>query len=743
MSNSNDPGNIPPTATTHATGPHQYPPAMVMTASDPHRSLSVSYRHAEVRSEFPQNLPELWLILLRQRKWALSAGLVMFALTLLAGLRVTPLYESSASLELYTPPSPINYNQQDSTDSAGYFFDISRVNTQKERLLSTPVLQRALATSDLALGPSYHLIKNPVDGLRSRLTVTVNKDNYVFEVALMDEDRLRATRGLQALLNAFFSEQDDRAGTRANSNLSWLQQQVEIARHHADAAREDEQAFKREHDILSTDPEENLHARTLREFTTKRSDLSQAILRSSALVEQIRQAMSLPDLDQRRMALVRINPIGSSAIVQKQQEDLLDAQADAEKLQPKYGPKHPRMKEAQLTIAARQSGLDQAIDSARNQIQGDDEQLQQEGASLDALIAQESTALAAYRADLNRLEALTATTKSASDLFDELMRKQREEDVIARLDAKQVLVDSPPSPAIGPVNVHLLRSLALSLFMGGVVGVGIAVGRDLLNQFVRGMAMVRDMTSLPALGVIPASLQLPKLYQGDHEVPEISAACRALRENLILTSTREATGRCLVVTSPSKSEGKTSIAAWLSVSLASAGARVLLIDADMRHPSQHEQLGIEMSEGLSSLLAGAVGISPVGSDIPNLDFLGVGPIPSNPSELLYSHQLSSLLHDARDHYDYIICDTPPLLVTDPLIIGEQADGIIVVVRENQTTKVSLREAMLSLQPLHHLLIGFVLNDSREDQIRDRYYYYGFDQLHKDGTLHPSSQLPAV
>jgi succinoglycan biosynthesis transport protein ExoP len=697
----------------------------------------------ESRSEMPQSIGEVWKICLRHRRWMLGGSIAIAALSLLSSLRTTPLYESTASLELYTPPSPINYSQQQSTDSTGYFFDISRVNTQKERLLSTPVLQRTLATSDLAIGPMYHFSKDPSAILRGRIDIDVNKDNYVFTVSLRDEDKLRATRGLQALLAAYYSEQEDRAGTRANSNLSYLQQQVEIARHHVDASREEEQIFKRDHDILSTDPEENLHARTLRELTSKRSDLVQKQGRSDSLVAEVSQASGITDISLRRDALLRIDSIGTNLLVQKEQELLLEASTEAQRLRPKYGPKHPRMKEAQLTIESRLAGLDQAIASAREEIISESDQLMRERKSLDILIDNEGKALSAYRADLNRLEALTSRTKTDSDIFDELMRNQREEGVVARLDAKQVLIDSPPSPAFGPVNVHVFRSSVLSVFFGICAGVGIAILREILDRNVHGSAFTRDFTGLPILGSIPTSPLLPKLYQGDAAVPEIAAAFRALREHLILSGVRVGTGRCLVVTSPSPSEGKTSVAAWLSMSLASAGARVLLIDADMRHPSQHEQLGIEVDEGLSSLLAGSDHVSPIASDIPNLDFLGVGAMPPNPSELLYSPHLSAWLGEARNHYDYIICDTPPLLVTDPLIIGEQADGIILVLREQHTTKVAIREAMVSLQPLRDRVIGFVLNDSREDRVRDRYYYYGYGQGRPDRISDLSVQRPVV
>ena len=194
------------------------------------------------------------------------------------------------------------------------------------------------------------------------------------------------------MLDAYFAEQDDRAGAHANSSLAFLQKQVANARRAADADREEE-AFKREHNILSTDPEENLHARTLRELTSKRSDLEQRRVSCSALVVEVDQAMAVREVGMRRQNLLRHRPLAEISSSPKQQEELFQAQADAQKLVPRYGPKHPRMQEAQLAITSRTTELDMAIDLARQDILTTAQQLGQEQIALDKLIASESAAL--------------------------------------------------------------------------------------------------------------------------------------------------------------------------------------------------------------------------------------------------------------------------------------------------------------------------------------------------------------
>ena len=309
-------------------------------------------------------------------------------------------------------------------------------------------------------------------------------------------------------------------------------------------------------------------------------------------------------------------------------------------------------------------------------------------------------------------------------MLDDLMRRQREEDVVARLDAKQVIVNNPPGQAFGPVNIHAMRLLAMAIILGAMAGVGAGLAKELLERSLMGLGRARELTGLPLLGTVPAMGHLAPLGGGDPErEPEIAAAFRALRENLILTGHRVQTGRCIMVTSPSPDEGKTSVTARLAVAYAAAGARVLLVDVDMRRPSQPREMGVNARTGLTAMLARSEQVAPVSTPYKNLDFLAVGEAPNNPSELLYSPHMSDWLLQARQHYDIILCDSSPLLVTDPLILGEQCDGIILVLRDRHTPKKAIHEALLSLQPLRDRLLGFVLNDAHEENQRQRYNNY--------------------
>jgi capsular exopolysaccharide synthesis family protein len=229
------------------------------------------------------------------------------------------------------------------------------------------------------------------------------------------------------------------------------------------------------------------------------------------------------------------------------------------------------------------------------------------------------------------------------------------------------------------------------------------------------------------LGRVPR-LQAPG--GDDGRAAEIAAAMvgesyKLLRSTIRLTSTRRACRRIAVV-SPTMGDGKSTVTHHLGASLADGGSRVLLIDVDMRHPSQDGLFGIRTEKGLSLLLAGERGIEP-SPQRPNLDYLGVGMRPPNPADLLCSPELEALLERCSPQYDFILLDTPPLnFVTDALIVGAVADELVLVVRDLSTTRGALLDAMQRLEPLHAKLSGFVLNAARERSEAGTYYIFKGD-----------------
>lgn len=224
-----------------------------------------------------------------------------------------------------------------------------------------------------------------------------------------------------------------------------------------------------------------------------------------------------------------------------------------------------------------------------------------------------------------------------------------------------------------------------------------------------------------------ASHSLP-LHLNEGSPFAIMEAYNAIRTKLMFTGRGE---KCpvLVITSSLASDGKTTNAVSLAVSIAMAGQRVLLIDADMRKPSVHRHFGLERQNGLSEILAGLTSdIRLCKTECEGLSILTSGEIPPNPAELLGSKQMDNLLEHMRKCFDYVIIDTPPVnIVTDASVIADKVTGYVLIVQSGKNHLRDVNDAVRKLEEMKGNIVGLVLNDpeNKADAHYSNYYnrYY--------------------
>lgn len=205
----------------------------------------------------------------------------------------------------------------------------------------------------------------------------------------------------------------------------------------------------------------------------------------------------------------------------------------------------------------------------------------------------------------------------------------------------------------------------------------------------------------------------------------IVEAYKSLRTNLLFTLAT-ADRKSVVVTSAEPHAGKSTTVANLSSVMAQTNFKVLVIDADMRSPSIDRIFRISRNQGLSKVLSGmqAWEQAVVKQVAPNLDILPAGPLPPNPQELLCSDAMVQLLKEAEEKYDYIFIDTPPVnVVADALMLTKEIAGMLLAVREGQTTYDDIRLAQESVQSVDGRILGVLLTDvkQRANVYRERYY----------------------
>lgn len=298
-------------------------------------------------------------------------------------------------------------------------------------------------------------------------------------------------------------------------------------------------------------------------------------------------------------------------------------------------------------------------------------------------------------------------------------------------DAVQATILTPAQTPIHPSSPNVLRNLAVGLVLGAILGLGVALLRNVLDTKVRSEADVRALTESSILGVIAFDEAVPSHPVILREEPRSAAAeaVRRLRTNLQFVDVADQS-RSIVISSSVPGEGKTTTALNLAVSLADAGSRVLLIDADLRRPSVAEYLGLEGGVGLTTVLIGKADVEDVvqpWSDT-SLDVLPAGQVPPNPSELLGSTAMRTLLDRLTGSYDLVLLDSPPLLpVTDAAVLGRQAGGVLVVAGVDRIHRPQLRETLDSLRTAGCHVAGLVVNKIARREIGsyayERGYYY--------------------
>jgi tyrosine-protein kinase len=278
--------------------------------------------------------------------------------------------------------------------------------------------------------------------------------------------------------------------------------------------------------------------------------------------------------------------------------------------------------------------------------------------------------------------------------------------VDAYMIAAAEVPDKPSSPKI-------LRNLGAGLIVGLLLGLGVAVLRHVLDTKIRNDDDVRSLSGSPILGVVAYDQDVSShpVILRDQPLAAPSEAVRRLRTNLQFIDFANRP-RSIVISSSIPGEGKSTIAINLAVSLADTGARVILVDADLRRPSIADYLGIEGGVGLTTVLIGRAEIEDVVQPLgkTSLDLLPAGQIPPNPSELLGSMAMADLLERLSASYDMVLLDSPPLLpVTDAVVLSNLAGGAVLVVGVDRIHRPQLQQSLESLETAGTHFFGIVMN----------------------------------
>ncbi|MBI2829339.1 MAG: polysaccharide biosynthesis tyrosine autokinase [Acidobacteria bacterium] len=557
-----------------------------------------------------------------------------------------------------------------------------------------------------------------IDRFLRSLTVSAVRYSRLVDVTFRSPDPQLAARVANALSESYIRQSVELRSSTTKEASEFLTQQLAEQRKRLEASEQALQAYRERTDSVSLEERQNVVVQRLADLNAAVTRANTARIQKEATYNQVKGIMENP------AAIDKVPLILSNPFVQQQKTELAQLQRQRAQLSEKLGPNHPDMVKVGL-----------AIQNAEARIQAEAAQIVQAMRSdYEAAVAEERTLSAALSQQKQEAQVLNRAgiqygvlqrdATANRQMFENLLQRTQETGVSEELKAGNIRVVDPAETPSAPVSPDLFNNLLFALLGGLSLAVGLAFAFEYVDDRIKNPDEMKKHLGLPFLGMVPAlfdkSVTAPLISENISSM--FSESFRSIRTNVLFSSTDDG-GRMIVVTSSAPGEGKTIVATNLSVALAQAGHRVLLIDSDMRKPRTHEVFSREISPGLSNLLVGNAAASEAIRDCstPGLWLMPAGNHPPNPAELLGSKRFKDFTAFLLQYFDWIILDTPPVMaVTDASIVSNMAHGVLFVVGAEMTSRRVAQRAIEQLELGQAKFVGAVLN--RVDLEHNSYYY---------------------
>ena len=413
-------------------------------------------------------------------------------------------------------------------------------------------------------------------------------------------------------------------------------------------------------------------------------------------------------------------------------KNVTDAQQEVANLARRYGPEHPKMIAAVARDQSAKSELKQQVMQVAASIEKEYRVVLRNEQNLDQQLATVKEEVASSNRKQFRLRELEQQVEADQRLYEMFFNRAKETSETMGFQSAHARVVEKATPPISPIKPNKLNIVLIAFLLSAIVGVGLAILRDLLDNTLNSPDDVVERLGAPLLGVLP-NIKMAKGHSGpflgylEDNKSAFAESVRSLRTGLMLTGL-EKPHKVTVVTSTNPGEGKSTVAINLASALAQMES-VLLIDADLRRPSIAAAFKFPSgTPGLSNVLALSARVDDcVQKTEAGFDVLPAGVLPPNPQEILATQQFRKLLKQLGEHYDRIIIDSAPInAVSDSLILATLADSLVYVAKADETPLKLILKNINLIKHSNLPITGVVLN--RLDTKKQRGYgkggYYG-------------------
>ncbi|WP_447059730.1 GumC family protein [Vibrio alginolyticus] len=579
------------------------------------------------------------------------------------------------------------------------------LNKKIDQIKSIPFVQDLLnvAPSPKETAQFSESYYQALQAFRSKLDIEPVRNTQLVRIRFRSTDPKLATTIANAVGQAYIDANFEAKLVVTQNAATWLTNNSQKLEERLRNSEQALQEFLLKEGLIDINGIDEIYANELEELTRKLNIAVNKRIEAQTLIQLLRRKSS-QSLD----SLLSIDEFANQAQIRDLKLSEAQAAKNLSELAQRYGPKHDRMIQAKAQLAEIQSRTQQLIRDISFSKQQDLLAAKAQEDMLRAELDNKKSDFQSLGSQKARYEQLKREVESNKALYEAFLNREKEtnatsdyKNVTARFTDKAII-------PLFPVAPQRIKLVLIATFFGFAIAYALVIILETMREVIRSAADVQEKLGVTCLGVIPMVKKRNLRKNGvsytaylDDEEKLFSEACRSVRTSLLLrlTNTKQ---KILPFTSAIPEEGKTSTSINMAVSF-SKMEKVLIIDCDLRRPSIAKRFGIaESSPGLTHILTMDTPIKDCVTHIKeaNLDVLSAGLIPPNPQELLASDRFKKLLEHFQNKYDRIIIDTPPLLsVSDALILGQYANGLITVIR-SESTKSSLVNLALSKQIQH-------------------------------------------
>ena len=712
------------------------------------------------------DLLKLWQTIWR-RKWSiLTLTVIVMMVTTLIVLSLTPIYRAAATMLFEQKQSQVvSIEQLYGVEGSGNDY----LQTQFELLKSRSLAERVVRELNLTEHPEFDPRQQPeplinfsisdligslsIDKLipgtmpsdlekteeeieeqifdsvtrafMTRINIEQQGKSQLVQVQVDMADKVLAARAANALATGYIESQMEARLEMSASATAWMNNRMTELRSKLKSAEDVLQAYREKENLVDMGGVSAISAAELSATSDRMVDARRNRAEAESMYRQV-QSMRGASLDR----LASVSAVLSDPLVVQFKTSEAKAKSKVEELSKRYGARHPAMEAARTELAAAQASLRGQVEQVVAGIERNYQLAVANENSLRASVNANKAQIQNISRKEFKLRELQREVESNRALYDTFVTRLKEASATSDLDSATARVVDTATVPVAPIKPKKALIVVLATFLAGLVGVGLVLLLEALNNTFKSTDEIENTLNLPVLGLLPLvdkkdRSEVANLFNTDSN-KSFSESIRTIRTSMVLSAI-DGQHKTIVVTSSVPGEGKSTVAANLAFALGQM-ENVLLVDADMRRPTLAKNFSFPVgTPGLANLIAGTAKLEECIKNVGGVDMLSAGAVPPNPLELLSSPRFSEVIEYLREKYDRVIIDSPPTqAVSDALVLGSLANSLIYVVRSDSTAKPLVIKGIGQLLQSNAPVTGIVLNQvDIKKAMKNGYNYAGY------------------